>query len=115
MDSPQVLVLKLIATQGKKGILQRDMWQKLGMTSRHGSRIALRLEEQGLIRRERELYNRRWTFRVFSNIQPLGIDSILDVPCLICENITKCDAGSDISSVNCNDLTKWLLFGIISS
>jgi DNA-binding Lrp family transcriptional regulator len=112
MDPPEVQVLKLIATQGKKGILQLDMWQKLGMTSRHGSRIALRLEEQGLIRRERELSNRRWTFRIFSNIQPFEIDSILDVPCLICENITKCEAGTGISSINCIDLTKWLLWNI---
>jgi DNA-binding MarR family transcriptional regulator len=57
------------------------MWQTLNMTSRHGSRIALRLEAHGLIRRESELSNRRWTFLMFNKIQPVETDSILDVPC----------------------------------
>jgi hypothetical protein len=49
--------LKLIMEKGDEGILQRDMWRELGATSRDGSRIALRLEAQQLITRERELAN----------------------------------------------------------
>jgi hypothetical protein len=70
-----VRALKLIVEKGDEGILQRDLWRELGTNNRRGSRIALQLKQQ-LIIRERELANRRWTYRLFSNIQPITIDSI---------------------------------------
>lgn len=105
----EVRALKLIVEQGEKGILQRDMWQELGATSRHGSRIALRLEARDLITRKRELVNGRWSYRIFSNIQPIQIDSIIHVPCMVCDDIALCEAGTTVSSVECEQLTQWLL------
>jgi hypothetical protein len=101
--------LRLIVKKGKEGILQRDMWQELGATSRHGSRIALRLEARDLITRERELANGRWTYRIVINIQPVSIDSIINIPCMVCEDIALCEAGTTVSSFECERLTDWLL------
>ena len=45
--------LHLISTTGDQGVLQSEMWQELDASSREGSRIAIKLENKGLIRRER--------------------------------------------------------------
>jgi hypothetical protein len=101
--------LKLIVDKGDEGILQRDIWRALGGTSREGSRIALRLEAQKLITRERELANGRWTHRIYASIRRLTIDSLIDVPCFICDDNQRCDAGTEITSTMCEKLTQWLI------
>jgi hypothetical protein len=109
-DDLEKRALKLILNKGDEGLLQRDMWRELGATSREGSRISLRLEEKNLIKRERELSNGRWTHRLFITIRRVDIDSIIDVPCMICEDIQKCEVGRGISASSCEPLTQWLLF-----
>lgn len=101
--------LKLIKAAGDAGMLQRDMWRALEATSREGSRISLRLEEQQLITRERELANGRWTHRIFINQRPVLLDSIIDVPCMMCDDIQRCEVGGGISALECNVLTQWLI------
>jgi hypothetical protein len=96
---------------GDEGILQRDMWRELGATSRDGSRIALRLEAQQLITRERELANGRWTHRLVINMRRVDLDSILDVPCFRCDDIQQCEVGMGISAAHCEVLTQWLVSG----
>ncbi|MEM4340060.1 MAG: hypothetical protein QW319_00805, partial [Candidatus Nitrosocaldus sp.] len=59
-------VFKLIVEQGKEGILQSRLWKELNLTSRDGSRIAMRLEKRGLVTRQRVLENGRWTFRLIA-------------------------------------------------
>ncbi|MCW4039220.1 MAG: Lrp/AsnC family transcriptional regulator [Candidatus Bathyarchaeota archaeon] len=107
-DDLELRALKLILEKGDEGILQRDMWRKLNATSREGSRISLRLEAKNLIRRERELANGRWTNRIFINVRRVELDSILDVPCMVCEDIQNCEVGGEISASNCDVLTQWL-------
>jgi hypothetical protein len=101
----------LIIAAGDEGILQRDMWREVGATSRVGSRITLRLEAKNLIKRERELFNGRWTNRIYPTIRHINLDSVLDVPCMFCADIQKCEVGSGISASNCEILTQWLLSG----
>jgi hypothetical protein len=101
--------LKLIKGAGDAGMLQRDMWRALDATSREGSRISLRLAEQQLITRERELANGRWTHRLFINMRPVLLDSIIDVPCMMCDDIQRCEVGGGISASQCEILTQWLI------
>ena len=108
-DDLEKRALKLILDNSTDGILQWDMWRKLYATSREGSRISLRLETKNLITRKRELANGRWTYRIYINKQSIEIDSILEVPCIICENIQNCEMGGDISASTCDILTQWLL------
>lgn len=95
--------------KGDEGILQRDMWRSLGATSREGSRISLRLEEQQLITREKELANGRWTHRIFINMRRVELDSIIDVPCMMCEDIQNCEVGGGVTASQCDVLTQWLV------
>ncbi len=45
--------LQYVMNTGFKGVLQSDLWRELGASSREGSRISIKLEEKGLIRREK--------------------------------------------------------------
>lgn len=101
--------LDIIIKSGEKGILQSDLWREINATSREGSRISIRLENKGLIYREPELSKGRWTYRLFSKRQPISIDSILDCPCISCEEISRCGAGGRFSPNDCEKLTHWIL------
>ena len=102
-------VLHLIANTGNQGVLQSEMWRKLDASSREGSRISIKLENKGLIRRERELFGGRWTFRLFLKRQPASINSLVDCPCLLCPDDPRCGAWSTISPNRCEKLTEWML------
>ena len=100
---------QIIMEIGSEGILQSGLWKKMGSTGREISRIAIRLEKKGLIERERELYNGRWTYRIFSKRNPVTIDSVIDIPCVMCDDISKCGEGSVETITNCDKIGSWLL------
>ncbi len=101
--------LHLIINTGYEGVLQSELWRKLEASSREGSRIAIKLENKGLIRREKELRNGRWTYRIYPKRVPASIDSIADCPCLMCPYNSRCGSSSSITPYNCEKLTEWLL------
>lgn len=101
--------LQLIVSSGDQGVLQSELWRKMDATSREGSRIALKLKNKGLIRRERELWKGRWTYRLYPKRKPVSIDSILDCPCLTCPDDTRCGAYGAVSPNECDKLTEWIL------
>lgn len=100
--------LQFVMNTGHEGVLQSDLWHNLGGSSREGSRISIKLESKGLIRREKELRDGRWTYRLFPKRFPASIDSIADCPCLMCPDNPRCDPSSTISPQNCDKLTAWL-------
>lgn len=101
--------LKIIMRRGEEGIPQCELWRELKASSREGSRVSLSLERKKKIRRDRVLYNGRWTYRVSINIRPIEVDSILDVPCVSCPELFKCETGGSINPNVCKRLTEWLL------
>jgi hypothetical protein len=101
--------LNVISNNGDEGVLQSELWRKLDATSREGSRIALKLENKGLIIREKELYEGRWTYRLFPKNKPASLNSIIDSPCLMCTNDSRCGAWGPISPHACQRLTAWIL------
>ncbi len=101
--------LQYVMNTGFGGVLQSDLWRELGATSREGSRISLKLESKGMIRREKELREGRWTYRLFPKRLPASIDSITDCPCLMCVENPRCDPASAPSPQNCERLTGWVL------
>ena len=100
--------LEVVMRMGKDGILQSDLWRELKASSREGSRISLKLEKKGLVKRQQELYEGRWTYRLYTKRMPSTITSILDCPCMICSDIDKCSAGDALSPETCPKLTNWL-------
>ncbi|MCZ2808306.1 MAG: transcriptional regulator [Candidatus Bathyarchaeota archaeon] len=100
--------LGVIVNNGNDGVLQSELWRKLDATSREGSRIALKLETKGLILREKELFEGRWTYRLYPKRKPASLNSIIDSPCLMCPNDARCGAWSTISPNECQRMTEWI-------
>lgn len=107
-DSLEQKALDVIATKGDNGILQCNLWKELRVSSREGSRISRKLEKKALINREKELYNSRWTYRIFIKKRALELESVLDVPCILCLDISKCEGSAALPN-SCIKLTEWLL------
>jgi hypothetical protein len=92
-----------------KGLLQSELWHKLGVTSREGSRIAIRLEKKGMVKRVKEFAKDRWTRRLVPLIRRVTIEPIRGAPCLACEQEHVCGEGGVISPKNCSKLERWVL------
>ena len=101
--------LQFIANTGDEGVLQSDLWRQLNASSREGSRISIKLENKGLIQRQRELSEGRWTYRLFPKRKPASINSIIDCPCLTCSESIRCGAYGATSPNDCERLTEWLI------
>jgi hypothetical protein len=101
--------LHSVINTGYEGILQSELWRELGASSREGSRVAIKLEEKGLVRREKELQGGRWTYRLFPKRLPASIESVVDCPCLLCPDSARCDPTTTISPKNCGRLTEWIM------
>lgn len=101
--------LRMVAEAGGEGILQSELWKRLGASSREGSRLALRFERRGLIERKKVLHEGRWTYRLTSKRREISLKSIADCPCFLCEDMERCYEGGDISPISCEKLTEWIL------
>jgi hypothetical protein len=101
--------LHYVVGTGYQGVLQSDLWRELGASSREGSRVSIKLEEKGLIRREKELQDGRWTYRLYPKRLPASIETIIDCPCLLCPDNARCDPTTAISPKSCPRLTDWIL------
>ncbi len=101
--------LHFVVNTGYQGVLQSELWRELGASSREGSRVAIKLEEKGLIRREKELEGGRWTYRLFPKRMPASIETIIDCPCLMCPDNARCDPTTSTSPKTCERLTQWIV------
>ncbi|EMR73182.1 hypothetical protein MCGE09_00019 [Thaumarchaeota archaeon SCGC AB-539-E09] len=100
--------LQLVLKAGENGILQSDMWKTLKVTSREGSRLAKKFVDKGAVERKKVLHEGRWTYKLYSLTKPVTIESILDCPCMVCEEIDKCFVGGQSSPLNCHPLNLWI-------
>ncbi len=100
--------LKLLIQYGDRGLLQSELWHMLGVTSRDGSRVAIKLEKKGLVKRVREFANERWTMRLVSLVKPLGLNVIKDAPCPSCPYNDSCGPTGNYSPTECVLIESWL-------
>ena len=102
-------VFRTIISNGKDGILQSELWKELNLTSRDGSRLAIRLERRSLIRREKMLENGRWTYKLFAVKLPIDTTSIEQAPCLTCPVEHMCSLEGSYSPTSCSLIEDWLI------
>ncbi|MCP8311408.1 MAG: transcriptional regulator [Candidatus Methylarchaceae archaeon HK01B] len=102
-------VYKLIIEHGKEGILQSTLWKELGLTSRDGSRLAIRLEKRNIIRREKVLDDGRWTYLLIPLKLPVQIKSIELSPCIVCYDEEKCSSDGIVTPYKCTELENWVI------
>ena len=102
-------VYKLVVERGRDGVLQSEIWKELGLTSRDGSRLAIRLERRGLIGRVKVLEEGRWTYKLSPLRFPTDMTSIEKAPCIVCQYEPKCSIEGEISPYVCPWLGPWVM------
>ena len=108
-------VCDIVAKYDTGGMLQSELWKKLKLTSRDGSRLALKLERLGIISREKILEKGRWTYKLIIKRTPVSTESIEDAPCLTCPVEQKCSLEGEISPLTCQLIEDWVLVEITKS
>jgi len=101
-------VYKLVVERGRDGVLQSEIWKELGLTSRDGSRLAIRLERRGLIGRVKVLEEGRWTYKLTPLRFPTDMASIEKAPCIVCQYESKCSVDGEVSPYICPWLGPWV-------
>jgi hypothetical protein len=109
MEKLKTTVLGLVAKRGDNGMFQSELWKKLKLSSRDGSRLALKLERQHLVKREKILEDGRWTYKLKIAHVPVTTQSIESAPCLICPVESKCTLEGEISPRTCPLIEQWVL------
>jgi len=106
--------LEIIETK-EGGVLQSDLWKMLGLDSREGSRLVLRLVKKGLVKREQVSVNGRRTYKLTPAkmaAEPvtvkINIASILDIPCTTCPQISECGPKNFYDPATCPLLEAWI-------
>ena len=106
----ELSVAESIKKAGDRGILQIHLLKKMGVDNRRGARLISRLEDQGMVRKARELYGGKWTYRLTSpTIKPAMVSwGDLDCPCFFCNDSGRCGLGNVVSPSSCSFLSGWL-------
>ena len=102
-------VCEIVASYETKGMLQSELWKKLKLSSRDGSRLALKLERMGMITREKILEKERWTYKLIIKKIPISTKSLEGAPCLTCPVEAKCSLDSEISPKTCQWIEDWVI------
>ncbi|MFQ5782529.1 MAG: transcriptional regulator, partial [Nitrosopumilus sp.] len=102
-------VCDILAEKESDGMFQSELWKKLKLTSRDGSRLALKLERMGTITREKILEKGRWTYKLILKKTPISTQSIENAPCLVCPVEQKCSLEGKISPRNCQFIEDWVI------
>lgn len=101
-------VYKLVVEHGNDGVLQSVLWKELTLSSRDGSRLAIRLERRGMIRREKVIDGGRWTYKLTPLRMPVHIQSIEQAPCITCPYESKCSLTGVVSPLSCPWICEWV-------
>ncbi len=108
-------VCDIVAKYETDGMLQSELWKKLKLSSRDGSRLALKLERLGIISRDKILEKGRWTYKLIIKKTPVSTESIENAPCLTCPVEQKCSLEGEISPRSCQLIEDWVLISITKS
>ena len=102
-------VCDILAEHESDGMFQSELWKKLKLTSRDGSRLSLKLERMGTITRLKLLENDRWTYKLILKKTPISTQSIENAPCLVCLVEQRCSLEGEISPRNCQLIEDWVI------
>ena len=102
-------ICDILAERESDGMLQSELWKKLKLSGRDGSRLSLKLERMGTITREKLLENDRWTYKLILKKTPISTESIVNAPCLVCTVEQKCSLEGEISPKTCQLIEDWVI------
>lgn len=104
----------LVVTSNIDGISQRTLLEMMKLRSNQVSKIALKLERSGLVKREKVLEDGRWTY-ILKAVDAISLGPYESIPCVTCQYEDKCRPDGIISSANCaletyqRGIAQWVL------
>ncbi|HEY4673223.1 MAG: MarR family transcriptional regulator [Thaumarchaeota archaeon] len=104
----------LIVSAHGSGLSQRNLLDMMELRSNQVSKIALKLERSGLVRREKSLEDGRWTY-ILKAVDAISLGPYESIPCVTCPYEDKCRSDGIISSRNCaletyqRGIAQWVL------
>lgn len=90
----------LIVSSHDEGLSQRTLLDLMKLRSNQVSKIALKLERSGLVKRERALEDGRWTY-ILKAVDAISLGPYESIPCVTCPYEDKCRPDGIISPQNC--------------
>lgn len=108
MSKLEEKAIKLLLKYENRGLLQSELWHKLGVTSREGSRIAIKLEKKGVVKRVKEFAKDRWTRRLVPLIKQVTLEPIKGAPCPSCIYNNVCGKQGTVSPNTCLWIEEWV-------
>ncbi|MEM4297872.1 MAG: Lrp/AsnC family transcriptional regulator, partial [Nitrososphaerota archaeon] len=108
MSKLEEKALKVLMKYEKEGILQSELWHKLGVTSREGSRIGIKLEKKGFVKRVKAFANDRWTRRLVPLITQMDVSVLDGIPCPSCVYEGVCGPRGEPHYRQCMLIEEWL-------
>ena len=79
------------------------------MSSREGSRLAIKLEKRRIVDRQKLLEGGRWTYKLTPVKFPVKVDSIENIPCITCPEEERCSADGGVTPFDCLLIENWVL------
>ena len=98
-----------LISKSEDGLIQSDLWKKLGISSRKGSQVVRELVEKDLIEREKVLHGGRWTYRLCLKKREGRIDLIRELYCLRCPFESRCSKEDARYLITCKHLEDWVI------
>ncbi len=115
LEALEEKALEIIKQRGSEGIYQHELWKALGLDSREGSRLALRLLKKGLIVREPAVHKGRRTYKLYLAKEEkkqaqleIKIGNAIEIPCFTCKHMERCYVGGFFDPTTCPILRRWL-------
>jgi hypothetical protein len=102
-------VCDIIIRSQTDGMLQNLLWKRLKISSRDGSRLALRMERRGIVIREKIIEKGRWTYKLILKKTPISTESIVNAPCLNCPVEQRCSIDGEVSPRTCSLIEDWVM------
>jgi len=110
MDKIAEKALEIIREAGNKGVVQSELWKKLGIDSKRGSRLVQRFLIENRIVRRSIVVGGRKTFLILPVVRVVeivNIEPLSDIPCFTCKEIDVC-GGHMINPIGCMIFSDWL-------
>lgn len=106
LESYEEKAIALIKSE--RCILQSELWKRLSLDSREGSRLVQRLLKRGAIKREEATVNGKRTFWICieesigrAAKEILSTKSIMGIPCVTCPSFAQCAPGAQYEPGTC--------------
>ncbi len=103
--------MELIKSSENSTMIQSELWKKLGIDSKRGSRLVQRLLLENRITRTSVVIKGHKTFILTPmkrEVQIVPFDTLASVPCFTCPELGRCGAGYFVNPFDCLLIGGWL-------